>query len=54
MMMKSPFEVSFEELRQNLDIFVSSVFSYLESEFLVMPKGPGFVEYATFVHNVAS
>lgn len=47
-MLKSPFEVSFEEVKSDLDIYVSSVFSCLESEFMVMPKGPGFVEYPAF------
>lgn len=47
-MLKFPFEVPFEEVLKDPDIYVSSVFSCLESEFLVMPKGPGFVDYATF------
>lgn len=46
--MKYPFEASFSELQANLDTFISSVFSCLESEFLVLPKGDGFVEYPTF------
>ena len=32
----------------NIDVHVDEVFACLESEFLVMPKGPGFVEYTTF------
>ncbi len=47
-MLKFPFEVSFEEVRKNPDDYVSSVFSCLESEFMVLPKGPGFIEYPTF------
>ncbi len=47
-MLKFPFEVPFGEMQENLDVYVSSVFSCLESEFLVLPKGPGFIEYATF------
>lgn len=47
-MLKFPFEATFEQIRGNPDPFVSSVFSCLESEFLVMPKGPGFIEYPTF------
>src|SRR6266540_774264 len=43
-----PFEAPFSAIQQDPDIFVSSVFSNLISEFLVMPKGEGFVEYATF------
>jgi len=46
--MPFPFEVPFEEVQANLDLYVDEVFSCLESEFLVMPKGPGFVEYPTF------
>lgn len=47
-MAKYPFEVSFEEVRRNPDSYVDAVFSCLESEFLVMPKGAGFVEYPVF------
>ncbi|MBN1676540.1 MAG: hypothetical protein JXR37_36190 [Kiritimatiellae bacterium] len=43
-----PFEVSFRELRAHVDLYVDSVFSCLESEFLVLPRGPGFVDYPTF------
>lgn len=46
--MPFPFEVEFEEVQANLDVYVEEVFSCLESEFLVMPKGPGFVEYPAF------
>jgi hypothetical protein len=43
-----PFEVPFAEVQTNIEAHVSAVFSCLESEFLVMPKGSGFIEYATF------
>jgi hypothetical protein len=43
-----PFEVPFEQIQATPDIYVSAVFSCLESEFLVLPKGYGFVEYPTF------
>ena len=46
--MPFPFEVSFEEVQIDLDAYVDEVFACLESEFLVMPKGPGFIEYPTF------
>ena len=46
--MSFPFEVSFEELESNLDDYVDAVFGCLESDFLVMPKGKGFVEFAAF------
>ncbi len=45
---KYPFEVGFDEVQANLDTYVSRVFSTLKSEFLVLPKGKGFVEYAEF------
>lgn len=47
-MFKYPFEAPFDEIRNNPDLFISSVFSCLESEFLIMPKGTGFVEYPVF------
>ena len=47
-MLKFAFEVPLEEIQRDLDVYVSSVFSCLESEFLVLPKGSGFVEYPTF------
>lgn len=46
--LRYPFEATVEEIKENPDLFVSSVFSCLESEFLVMPKGAGFIEYAIF------
>ena len=47
-MPKFPFEVSLDEILQDLEQYVDAVFSCLESEFLVMPKGVGFVEYPVF------
>jgi len=47
-MLTSPFEVSLEEILQDPESYVDSIFSCLESEFLVMPRGAGFVEYAVF------
>jgi len=43
-----PFEVSFEELLADPDSYVDAIFSCLESEFLVMPKGVGFISYPIF------
>lgn len=43
-----PFEVAFDKIRKNPETYVDAVFSCLESEFLVMPKGTGFVEYSVF------
>ena len=46
--MRFPFEVSLRELEANLDPHVDAIFGSLESDFLVMPKGKGFVEFAIF------
>jgi len=43
-----PFEAGIEEILDDVDAYIDSVFSCLESEFLVMPKGAGFVEYPVF------
>ncbi len=43
-----PFEASSEELIARADTFVDGVFASLESAFLVMPRGQGFVSYADF------
>ncbi|MBI3099266.1 MAG: hypothetical protein HYY93_13650 [Planctomycetes bacterium] len=43
-----PFEVSFQELRSHLDEYVGVVVDSLQSDFLILPKGPGFVEYEVF------
>ena len=43
-----PFEVSYEAVLADLDKYVDAVYSCLESEFLVMPKGEGFIEYQVF------
>src|SRR3972149_7352226 len=48
MKMRFPFEVPFPEVEANLDEFVTAVFSSLASEFLVMPKGVGFIDYPVF------
>lgn len=47
-MMRYPFEASVDELERDPEPFISAVFSSLESEFLLLPKGKGFVEYAAF------
>lgn len=47
-MVKFPFEVPFEQVLANIDEFASIVFTSLESEFLILPKGQGFIEYAVF------
>lgn len=46
--MPFPFEFGFDKVEENLESCVDSVFGALESEFLLMPKGDGFVDYARF------
>lgn len=46
--MRFPFEASWSEVEADLETFVDAVFSCLESEFLVLPKGAGFVDYPVF------
>jgi len=46
--MKYPFEAEYQEILADPDSFVGTVFSSLASEFLVLPKGQGFIEYAQF------
>ena len=46
--MPFPFEVEFSKLSADIDSYVDSVFESLETEFLIMPKGRGFIEYETF------
>ena len=47
--MPFPFEVPFDDVEDNLDTYVTEIFSCLQSEFLTLPKGPGFVEYSAFM-----
>lgn len=48
MIAKYPFEVSFEDVQANLNGFAAVVMESLQSDFLVLPKGKGFVDYAVF------
>jgi len=43
-----PFEASRDEILENAESYVDAVFSCLQSEFLVMPRGAGFVDYPVF------
>lgn len=43
-----PFEVPFEQIQADPETYIMSVFSCLESEFLVLPKGAGFIGYSVF------
>ncbi len=49
-----PFEASYDELFMDPDRYVDAVFSCLESEFLIMPRGEGFVEYSAFERGYES
>jgi len=46
--MKFSFEVSPDKVIEAPETYVDAVFSSLASEFLVMPKGDGFLDYSTF------
>jgi len=46
--MKFPFEVTPAEVLSAPETYVDAVFSSLASEFLIMPKGDGFLDYPTF------
>ena len=46
--MPFPFEVPFAEVAADLDTYVDAVFGALQSEFLTLPKGDGFLEYPDF------
>ncbi len=46
--MRLPFEASFADVQADLDSYVDAVFEGLQSEFLTLPKGPGFIEYSVF------
>jgi hypothetical protein len=43
-----PFEVPFEQIQEAPETYIMAVFSCLESEFLVLPQGTGFVDYPVF------
>ncbi len=43
-----PFEVPFEQLQAEIDTYVDVVCGSLQSEFLTLPMGEGFVEYPVF------
>ena len=47
-MLKYPFEDPFQDILRNPDRYIDAVFACLESDFLVMPKGTGFVDYRIF------
>lgn len=49
--MRYPFEASPQEVFAAPETFVDAIFSSLASEFLVMPKGEGFLDYPTFAEG---
>ena len=46
--MPFPFEVPFATVEADLDTFVDEVFGALQSEFLTLPRGEGFIDYPAF------
>lgn len=46
--MKYPFEADFDDILAQPEPFITAVFSSLASEFLIMPKGKGFLDYPAF------
>ena len=52
--MKYPFEAPFDEIQLDPDQYVDSIYSSLQSQFLVMPKGEGFIEYPIFENGYES
>ena len=45
---KYPFEATLNEIIEAPDGYIDAVFSSLQSEFLTLPKGAGFVDYVLF------
>jgi len=45
---KYPFEASYAEIEADIDVFIKAVFDTLQSSFLLLPRGPGFVTYPEF------
>jgi hypothetical protein len=43
-----PFNVEFSKIQADPEPYVNSIFSCLESEFLIMPKGQGLIEFSVF------
>ena len=43
-----PFEADYEEMVLDIEPYVSAIFSSLESDFMTMPRGKGFIEFPVF------
>lgn len=46
--MPFPFEVPFATVEADLDAYVDEIFGVLQSEFLTLPRGDGFIDYPVF------
>ncbi len=46
--MSFPFEATLEQVKADIESYVDAVFACLHSEFMRLPKGPGFIEYPVF------
>ena len=46
--MPSPFEVSYPDIKADIEFYVDEVFSTLKSGFMTLPKGEGFIKYPVF------
>jgi len=46
--MMPPYQATAEQLQLDIESYVDAVYSSLESQFLVLPQGPSFVEYTRF------
>lgn len=46
--MKQPYLATASEIKGDLETYVDAVYGSLESQFLVMPRGGGFIEYPRF------
>jgi len=46
--MMPPYDATAEQLQRDIESYVDAVYGSLESQFLVLPQGPSFVEYARF------
>ena len=47
-MTRYPFEASYAQVEEDPDVFIDAVFDALQSSFLLLPQGPGFVCYPAF------
>ncbi len=43
-----PYDATADELQRDIESYVDAVYGSLESQFLVLPRGSAFVEYARF------